>query len=125
MKWKKTVVPIGFVDIEGEKFIEVAEKCSYMIMPSCSEAIAGSVLTAMSAGLIPIVSRECGFEDDEVIHLEDCSLECLEKTVNEYAKKNIDWINSESERVKRIVEERYSQKCFSDSIFKAFKDILQ
>lgn len=121
----KNIFPIGFVDIEGEKFIEVAEKCSYMIMPSCSEGIAGSVLTAMSAGLIPIVSRECGFEDDEVIHLEDCSLECLEKTVNEYAKKNIDWINSESERVKRIVEERYSQKCFSDSIFKAFKDILQ
>lgn len=83
----KNIFPIGFVDIEGEKFIEVAEKCSYMIMPSCSEGIAGSVLTAMSAGLIPIVSRECGFEDDEVIHLEDCSLECLEKTVNEYAKK--------------------------------------
>ena len=40
-------------------------------------------------------------------------------------KKNIHWINSESERVKRIVEERYSQKCFSDSVFKAFKDVLQ
>lgn len=96
-----------------------------MIIPSCSEENAGSVLTAMSAGLIPIVSRECGFKDDEIIHLQDCSLECLEKNVNEYAVKNIDWINSESERVKRIVEERYSQKCFGDSIFKAFEDVLQ
>lgn len=121
----KNIFPIGFINIEGEQFKEVVEKCSYMIMPSCSEGLAGSVITAMSAGLIPIVSRECGFEDDEVIHLEDCSLECLEKTIDEYAFKNIDWINSESERVKRIVEERYSQKCFSDSIFKAFNDVLQ
>lgn len=121
----KNIFPIGFVDINGSKFREVVEKCSYMIMPSCSEANAGSVLTAMSAGLIPIVSMECGFEDDEVVHLQDCSLECLEKNIDEYAAKNIVWINSESERVKRIVAERYSQKCFSNSIFEAVEDVLK
>lgn len=120
----KNIFPIGFVDIEGEKFKEVAEKCSYMIMPSCSEGIAGSVITAMSACLIPIVSRECGFEDDEVIHLNDCSLECLEKTVNEYAAKNREWIDNESMRVRRIVEERYAKNNFTESIVVALENVL-
>lgn len=120
----KNIFPIGFVDIKGEKFKEVVEKCSYMIMPSCSEANAGSVITAMSAGLIPIVSRECGFEDDEVIYLKDCSLECLENTVNKYAAKNRLWIETESMRSKRIIEARYSKNNFTESIVVALENVL-
>ncbi|WP_314621160.1 hypothetical protein, partial [uncultured Selenomonas sp.] len=52
---------VGFIDIMGEKFCEISEKCSFTILPSCSEGVAGSALTAMSAGIIPIVIRECGF----------------------------------------------------------------
>lgn len=120
----KNIFPIGFVDIKGEQFKEVVEKCSYMIMPSCSEGLAGSVITAMSAGLIPIVSRECGFEDDEVIHLQDCSLECLEKTVNKYSEKNREWIDNESMRARRIVEERYTKNNFTESIVVALENVL-
>lgn len=108
--------PVGFVNIKSEQFKELAEKCAYMIMPSCSEGIAGSVLTAMSAGMIPIVSRECGFADDEVIHLENCSMECIEETVKLYSNKDSNWIKEMSDMVASIVGERYSEKDFSYSI---------
>lgn len=118
------IYPIGFVDIRSDKFKEIAEKCAYMIMPSCSEGIAGSVLTAMSAGIIPIVSRECGFEDDEVIHLKDCSKECIEKSIKFYASKNFEWVENYSKKVVEIVRIRYSQECFIKSIQYAFKRVF-
>lgn len=116
--------PIGFVDIKSDKFKEIAEKCAYMIMPSCSEGIAGSVLTAMSAGMIPIVSRECGFEDDEVIHLKDCSKECLEDSIKFYASKDDEWIKSESEKAVKIVKERYSEECFIEFICNGLENVI-
>lgn len=118
------IYPVGFVDIKGDKFKEIAEKCAYMIMPSCSEANAGSVLTAMSAGMIPIVSCECGFEDDEVIHLKDCSKECIEDSIKFYASKDCEWIKSESEKSVNIVKERYSEECFIEFICKGLKNVL-
>lgn len=93
-------------------------------MPSCSEANAGSVLTAMSAGMIPIVSCECGFEDDEVIHLKDCSKECIEDSIKFYASKDCEWIKSESEKSVNIVKERYSEECFIEFICKGLKNVL-
>lgn len=110
------IYSIGFVDIKSDKFKEIAEKCAYMIMPSCSEGIAGSVLTAMSAGMIPIVSRECGFENDEVIHLKDCSKECIEKSIKFYAAKDTEWIKNESEKAGEVVRKRYSEECFVESV---------
>lgn len=78
---------IGFVDIMGTEFKEILECCQYVIVPSCSEGKMGSALTAMSAGLIPILSLVCGFDADEAILLPDCELFTIEKFVREYADK--------------------------------------
>ena len=104
---------IGFVDVGGEDFWNAVEKCSYVIMPSCSEGIAGSVLICMSAGIIPIVSKECGLEDDEVINLPDCSIDTIQNHILEYSKKSDEWINEKSKRVKDIADSKYSKESFS------------
>lgn len=118
------IFPIGFLDINSQEFKNIAEKCAYMIMPSCSEANAGSVLTAMSAGMIPIVSRECGFEDDEVIHLDDCSKSCIEKYIKYYSMKDEKWIKDESDKAEKIVKERYSNNNFRKSIRNGLMGVL-
>ena len=115
---------VGFVDIMGKDFLEIVEKCSFVLLPSCSEGIAGSILTAMSAGVIPIVSKECGFEDDEVIHLQDCEPETIEEAVRFYSMKDISWIQVESERVRKIVQERYSRECFVQSVREALWQVV-
>lgn len=119
------IYPIGFVDIKSNKFKEIAEKCAYMIMPSCSEANAGSVLTAMSAGMVPIVSRECGFEDGEVIYLKDCSKECIKEAIKFYANKNSEWIRYESDKAVKIIKERYSAGNFSESLKHALNETIE
>lgn len=118
------IIPVGFVNIESELFRKITGVCSYTILPSCSEAAAGSVLTAMSAGMIPIVSRECGFDDGEVLHLEDCSISCIEETVKYYAGQSREWIARQSAQAIDVVRQRYSPGHFSESVRSALRGLL-
>ncbi len=116
--------PIGFVDITSEKFKRLTDICVFSILPSCSEANAGSVLTTMSVGLIPICSYECGFEDDEVIHLKNCSLNTIREAILKYSKKDDEWILQESRHAYNIVQQRYSKQDFVNSIKYALDKVL-
>lgn len=121
---RPNIFPVGFVDINGQEFRKITEKCAYVIMPSCSEGLAGSILTVMSAGVIPIVSRECGFYDDEVINLPDCRIETIEQYISEYSQKPDEWIKEHSEHSVNIVKERYSFESFSRSVHDAMTAML-
>lgn len=120
----KNIYPVGFLSTESEQFREICQRCSYVILPSCAEANAGSVLTAMAAGLIPIVSRECGFAEDEVHYLENCRIETIVSAIECYSRHDLEWIGEESRRVKRIVAERYSKDNYSASIRMALGGML-
>ena len=116
---------IGVVDVNGEIFKDISQKCAYTILPSCAEGCAGSVLTAMSAGLIPIVSKECGFEDDEVIQLPDCSMDTICEFVKEYGKKDNNWISNKSKHTLEVVRNKYSNDSFTKSVENALDGVLK
>lgn len=118
------IMPIGFINIESELFRQISRKCAYVILPSCSEASAGSILTAMSAGMVPLVSRECGFNDDEVIHLENCSISCLDETIGEYAAKNISWVVRQSKQAVDTIRSKYTPFHFSETVRQALQSCL-
>jgi glycosyltransferase involved in cell wall biosynthesis len=61
----ENVIIHGFLNVESDFFSELAARCLYVILPSCSEGIATSVITAMGRGaMIPIVTKECGVDID-------------------------------------------------------------
>lgn len=118
------IIPCGFVDIESVKFKSIIKKCAYTILPSCSEGCAGSVLTAMSGGVIPIVSKECGFENDEVINLPDCNKETICQYIRIYSQKDKRWIEENAKKSMEVVKTRYSKADFSTSVRNAITDVL-
>ncbi len=118
------IFPVGLIDIRSKKFRQIVSVCSYTILPSCAEGISGGVLTAMSAGLIPIVSRETGLEEGEVHFLPDCSIKSISEAVNYYSKKDMEWIYRESVRVMQTVREQYSNNNFTESIRNAMNGLL-
>lgn len=120
----KNIHTIGFVDLMGEKFHRIADICTFSLLPSCSEGQSGVALAAMSAGIIPIVSRESGLEDDEVIHLADCKLDTIEQTIFLYASRESTWLHAEARRVKHIVDTRYSRECYIRSVRGALRSVL-
>lgn len=112
----------GFLNVLSRQFVnEVVIKHNFVIMPSCSEGMSTSVATCMSYGLIPILTKECGFEEtDNIIFLEDYKIESIKKILIE--------VNSWSaERVlnMRISCQNYALEHFSLTKFSTtFKDIM-
>ena len=119
------IIPMGFVDIKSEKFKEMISACAYTILPSCAEGCAGSILTVMSGGLIPIVSDVCGFDEDEAIVLPNCSIETIAAYVREYSKKDESWILENSRKSVEIVKSNYGKESFLKSVENAVEESLK
>jgi len=58
----QNVRSFGFIDVKSDRFLDVIMNTNALIYPSCSEGQAGSVITCLHAGLIPIVSYESGVD---------------------------------------------------------------
>lgn len=52
----------GFVDVRSARFAGILGQASFVVLPSCAEGVATSVLTCMNHGLIPVVTPETGIE---------------------------------------------------------------
>ena len=104
---------LGFVDIHSELFFKVCNRCSFMLLPSCSEGMAGAVTTCMSAGVVPIVSKMCGFDrEDDVILLKDCRVDTIRKMVLDCSRMQPVEIKEKSETCLRHIREKFSMDCF-------------
>jgi len=57
------IVPMGFVDTNSRRFSDMIQESDFGILPSCSEGQSGSVLNLMSKGLMPVITKECGYEN--------------------------------------------------------------
>ncbi|HEV2969560.1 MAG TPA: glycosyltransferase [Pirellulales bacterium] len=53
---------VGWVDVAGDVFAQIVRSSGAIVYPSCSEGCAGSVVTSLHAGLVPIISRESGVD---------------------------------------------------------------
>lgn len=72
----------GYVHHLTDGFLKIAQSCCAVVYPSASDANPGSVLSCMSNGLIPIVSREAGLDVGEAgFILRNCSLDSIEAEV--------------------------------------------
>ncbi len=118
------IISLGFLDINSQAYRHLSNQCAYSILPSCAEGCAGSVLTNMSAGIIPIVSRECGFEEDEVISLPDCHKATIKDFIMKYSNKDPEWIKAQSHHSIEVVKMRYSENAFIQSVKTALDGVL-
>lgn len=112
----------GMINVQGAEFIRsVVDRHCFIIMPSCSEGMNTSVATCMAHGIIPIVTKECGFEHCEhIILLEDYKVETICKCVKAVLAMS-------DEEVLRMSKGayRYAQKLFSlENFDKSFRKIM-
>lgn len=77
---------VGYVDPGSKAFHDAIDAAATLIFPSCSEGSSGGVVTAMHAGLIPVVSRETGVDvGDSGTILPDCHTETIKQTLQQVA----------------------------------------
>lgn len=120
---KNNIIDHGFVDVNSDRYLEIVDKCTYSMLPSCSEACSTSITTSMLHGLIPVVIRNSGFNrlTENAVFLEDYKVEYLESSVNRLIN-----IPPNELEVLRNRTYDYARKSFSNEEFeKSFNTIIQ
>ncbi len=110
------IVPVGFLDLRSVRFKRLAEECTFTVLPSCAEGMSGSVLTAMSAGLIPLVSEACGFDRPDVHHFPECTVEAITDTVSCFSAMPIESLRTLSRQAISIVQAKYAPEHYTKAV---------
>ncbi|MBB5437012.1 hypothetical protein HDC92_000680 [Pedobacter sp. AK017] len=84
--YKDVFAPEGNVSLfknlrmDGKEMKAIVEACSYVVAPSYIDGLPGGMIEPMSAGLVPIVSRYCGFpKQDFIFEMETLSVAGLQE----------------------------------------------
>ena len=113
--------PIGWIEVGGPGFHELAQKCAFVIAPSCSEGQVGSVAHCMAAGLIPLVTREAGIDTEDFgVTVADDSIDEIERVILELAAMSDGWLRERSRAARKAAQNSYSETEF----FRRWREIL-
>ncbi|QNK61058.1 hypothetical protein H7F33_10720 [Pedobacter sp. PAMC26386] len=97
------------IGMNSDEMIQIINKCSYSVAPSYTDGMPGGTIEPMSAGLIPIVSKFCGFDKEEFIFvMEDLSVQGLNDTINRVLKMTDDTYFCYSNAVKNYAIKEFS-----------------
>ena len=80
---------VGWVDVQSPAFLALVQRCVGCVYASASEGQAGAVVTCLHAGLIPIISYECGVDipSGAGMVLADCSVATIQEAVESLAQR--------------------------------------
>ena len=109
----KNIRSVGWVDLDGPEFAETARDAVALIFPSCAEGSAGSVVTCLHAGLIPVVSRQCGVDVDPFgTLLEECSIEEIRSVAQDLATRPAEELRERARAAWKHARERHTRESF-------------
>ncbi len=113
----------GWIDVESAEFMDLTNRCLGLVYPSCSETNAGSVLTSMHAGLIPIISYECGVDvgKDEGVVLDDCSIEAIREAVRQISSSSTQALRRMSKKSWEFAQKNHMVKNFE----KEYQNVIE
>ena len=107
--------PVGWVNVEGPEFAEVARKCLGLVYPSCSEAGGGSVIACMHAGLIPLVSYESSVDvEDFGVVFKDISIETMKHAVQMVSELPVERLQQMAHHAWEFARARHTRDRFAE-----------
>jgi len=116
------IIPVGWVVVGSNKYRELVSTCGSVILPICSSASAGSVITCMANGLLPIVSKWASINTQDFgITFDSLDIETIEKNIDWVSSQPSDWHKEVLYKVLKNYRLNFSQASFS----KRFREILE
>ena len=117
----------GRVNPLREEFIEkVVKKHCFLIFPSCSEGMSTAVGTCMAHGIIPILTKDCGYEPCEyIIQLDGWRVEDIKAAVHRVLSMSNEEILRMREGCYRYAREQFSLMHFDKSFRGIIKEIAK
>jgi glycosyltransferase involved in cell wall biosynthesis len=103
--------------VYGEKKRELLNCAHYYILPSFSEGFPSSVLEAMSAGAIPLISTGCNFQkvfENKLGYRIEPSPEMITPVLDLLKNRSFD--QELSTRCRRFVQQNYSEEAIGNKL---------
>lgn len=116
----------GRINVLSEKFIQVITQNAFVILPSCSEGMNTGVATCMKHGMIPIVTKEAGFDsNDIIITLNDYRIETIKETIERLIKYSDLEIITMREKAYKYANSEFSLEKYTFTFSNIMNNILQ
>ena len=112
----------GFICVQSESYVkEVVDNHAFVISLSCSEGMQSSVATCMQSGLIPVVTRETGFDDcPYAIIFDDWHKDSVKNRLCQCAEMQSSLLYNIENAVQAYANEHYTANAFQQ----AFHNIM-
>ena len=123
----QNVIDCGFVNVDSDKFLKLAESCPFVLLPSCSEGMSTSLLTCMCHGQIPVTMRGTGLDElgEYCEYFEDYHIDILENKLIELTNKNMKEITEKSNKIYQYANEAFTLENFTNNIKICLEEILK
>lgn len=123
----KNIIYHGYLAVDSEELNKIANKCSFVILPSGSEGgLPGSVINMMKLGLIPIVSKyaACNYVKEKGFIIKELSEEGIDEIINKSQNLSNSQIESLFVENNKFIKHNYNKKVFKSQLKEALKNIL-
>jgi hypothetical protein len=126
LRERTNIIDHGFINIQSPIFLQLVDECSYIILPSCSEAFSTSISTGMLHGLIPVVMRNAGFNKvgNHAIFLDDFKLNYLDIRLNELSNASPEDLQQLSKKTFSFAQEHFLLSHFEQNFRAIITEIL-
>ncbi len=122
----KNIHTYGFLSLQSDTANELIEKCAYVILPSCSEAEASSVINMMANGLLPIVTDDTGIDlNDFGFRIESLLHKDILMAVKEASNVDSEEVRKRSLNCFADTRNSHSLMAYEASLTEALNEILQ
>ncbi|MEO3678875.1 glycosyltransferase [Rheinheimera sp. FR7-31] len=119
------VVVHGFINVHSPQFKELALKCGFVILPSCSEGTATAVITAVANGaMIPLVSKECGYDVDKAGFLIELNATDIERQLEILDAYDQETLKDTSIMAQKLALSRYTIDNYTTQIEQHLNTII-
>ena len=122
---RKNIFYLGMTPMRSAAFYEVADRCAFSILPSCSEGQAGSIVETMNQGLIPVVTPETRLDTGSFgITLHDLTVGGLTSQISQMVRISPADAKEMSLAAREAAVEHHSPSVFLETFKRHVEDIL-
>ncbi len=119
------VHPVGWVEVGGERFNELARRCGFVIAPMCPTSSHGSLVICAGAGLVPLATAHAAGVDTDRLGTTLPSLEREEigRVVDEVVERPAAWLRETSAELVETVRRDFSQAAFTRRFLRILEEV--
>ncbi len=116
----------GRMEVTSQEYTDILNKCAAVVYPTAAEGSSGTIVLAMHAGVIPIISPETGiWERSGYIPLINPTVQSIIKTVRDFSKMPENEIRALSKKIWDYAREQNTRETYSAAYRNIIENVLK